>query len=174
MKLIGGSLATTSLRTPLRLHLPSTQAYKPAMDAIYFFTEDIDFTLPTPTATAAWLQQVIRQEGYALAQLNIIFCSDRCLHTYNLQYLQHDTLTDVLAFDYSDSPGTLEGDIYISVERVKENALTWQQPWLRELHTVMVHGVLHLLGYEDHTPAAQALMRQQEAMYVTQRPTLPS
>ncbi|MEM9417234.1 MAG: rRNA maturation RNase YbeY [Bacteroidota bacterium] len=143
------------------------------MDVIHFFTEDIDFTLPAPTATAAWLRQVVRQEGYAVAQLNVIFCSDRCLHAYNLQYLQHDTLTDVLAFDYSDAPGIVEGDVYISVERVQENALTWRQPWLQELHTVMVHGVLHLLGYDDRTPAAQALMRQQEAAYIAQGPIVP-
>lgn len=140
------------------------------MKPIHFFTEDLDFTLPNPTATAAWLQQVIQQEGHTLAQLNIVFCSDQGLHAYNLRYLQHDTLTDVLSFDYSDAPGTIEGDIYISLERVQDNARTWQLPWLQELHTVMVHGVLHLLGYEDHTSAAQALMRQKEAFYTDQAP----
>ena len=138
------------------------------MDTIQFFAEDIDFTLPAPDATAAWLRQVILQENYSLMQLNIIFCSDRYLHTYNLAYLQHDTLTDVLSFDHSDAPGTLEGDIYISVERVRENALGEQLPWLHELHTVMVHGVLHLLGYADHAPADRALMRQKEAFYNAQ------
>ncbi|MEL6358670.1 MAG: rRNA maturation RNase YbeY, partial [Bacteroidota bacterium] len=106
------------------------------MEAIYFFAEDIDFTLPTPDATAAWLRQVIQQEGYSLTQLNIIFCSDQYLHAYNLAYLQHDTLTDVLSFDHSDTLGTLEGDIYISIERVQENALVTQLPWLHELHMV--------------------------------------
>lgn len=143
------------------------------MNSIHFFAEDIDFVLPHPAATVTWLQQVIQQEGYALAQLNVIFCSDRYLHAHNFQYLQHDTLTDVLAFDYSDTARTLEGDIYISIERVKENALTWQQPWLQELHTVMVHGVLHLLGYADSTPTAQGLMRHKEATYTAHVPSLP-
>ena len=140
------------------------------MEAIQFFAEEVAFTLPTPAATAAWLRQVIRQEGYGLTQLNIIFCSDRYLHAHNLAYLQHDTLTDVLSFDHSDTPGTLEGDIYISIERVQENAPAAQLPWLHELHTVMVHGVLHLLGYDDHAPADQALMRQKEAFYLLQAP----
>ena len=140
------------------------------MGAIYFFTEGIDFTLPHPTATTAWLRQVIQQERHVLAQLNMVFCSDQALHAYNLQYLQHDTLTDVLSFDYSDTPGTLEGDIYVSIERVKENALGLQQPWLQELHTVMVHGVLHLLGYDDHTAAEKARMRQKEAIYTAHAP----
>lgn len=140
------------------------------MEEIHFFAEDIDFALPYPTATAAWLWQVIQQEGYTLAQLNVVFCSDQGLHAYNLQYLQHDTLTDVLSFDYSDMPSTLEGDIYISTERVQENALRLELPWLQELHTVMVHGVLHLLGYDDHTPEDKALMRQKEAAYTAQAP----
>ena len=139
------------------------------MNSIYFFAEDIDFTLPHAAATAAWLQAVIQQEGSLLAQLNIIFCSDRYLHAHNLQYLQHDTLTDVLTFDYSDTARTLEGDMYISIDRVQANARTWQQPLLHELHTVMVHGVLHLLGYADNTPATQALMRHKEATYVAQK-----
>ena len=89
------------------------------MEAIHFFSEDIDFALPAPGETAAWLGEVIGQEGYSLTQLNIIFCSDEYLHAYNLTYLQHDTLTDVLSFDHSDASGMLEGDIYISIERVQ-------------------------------------------------------
>lgn len=139
------------------------------MNSISFFTEDIHFTLPHAASTAAWLKTVIQQEGYVQAQLNVIFCSDHYLHAYNLQYLGHDTLTDVLTFDYTDTPGTLEGDIYISIDRVKENALNWKQPFIQELHTVMVHGVLHLLGYADNTTATQTLMRQKEATYVAQK-----
>lgn len=139
------------------------------MEPICFFAEAVDFVLPTPDTIAVWIQTIIRQEGYTLTQLNFIFCSDRYLHAKNIQYLQHDTLTDVLTFDYADAPGTIEGDIYISIDRVHANAQTWQQSFMQELQTVMVHGVLHLLGYEDQTPAAQALMRQKEAEYVTQK-----
>ena len=140
------------------------------MRRICFFAEDIVFKLPQATATAAWLRGVIEREGYTLAQLNVIFCSDRYLHAHNYQYLQHDTLTDVLAFDYSAAPRELEGDVYVSVDRVKDNARTEQLPWLQELYTVMVHGVLHLLGYADNTPAAKALMRRKEATYTAQAP----
>ncbi len=144
------------------------------MEDICFFTEEVAFTLPAPAATAAWIQAVIHQEGYVLAHLNFIFCSDRYLHAQNIQYLRHNTLTDVLTFDYADTPGTIEGDIYISIDRVNANAKTWQQPFIQELQTVMVHGVLHLLGYKDQTPATKALMRQKEAEYVAQRQKLPT
>lgn len=138
------------------------------MNNIFFFSEEVNFTLPDPAATAAWIQSVSQQESCLIAQLNFIFCSDHYLHAKNVQYLQHDTLTDVLTFDYTDTPGTIEGDIYISIDRVSTNAQTWQQPFMQELQTVMVHGVLHLLGYEDQTPAAQALMRRKETEYITQ------
>jgi probable rRNA maturation factor len=144
------------------------------MTKISFFAEEVNFVLPTPDTIAAWLQAIIQQEGYALAQLNFIFCSDRYLHTKNIQYLQHDTLTDVLTFDYADTPRTIEGDIYISIDRVSANAQTWQQSFMQELQTVMVHGVLHLLGYEDQTLAAKALMRQKETEYVTQKQYAPT
>ncbi len=137
------------------------------MNDIYFFSEEVSFTLPDPAAKAAWIQSVIQKEGYALIQLNFIFCSDLYLHAKNIQYLQHDTLTDVLTFDYADTPRTIEGDIYISIDRVSANAQTWQQSFMQELQTVMVHGVLHLLGYEDQTPTAKALMRQKEIEYIT-------
>ena len=139
------------------------------MNDIYFFSEEVSFTLPDPAAKAAWIQSVIQKEGYALIQLNFIFCSDLYLHAKNIQYLQHDTLTDVLTFDYADTPRTIEGDIYISIDRVSANAQTWQQSFMQELQTVMVHGVLHLLGYEDQTPAAKALMRQKETEYITHK-----
>ena len=139
------------------------------MNSIYFFSEEVSFTLPDPVTTATWVQSVIQQEGYALAQLNFIFCSDLYLNAKNVQYLQHDTLTDVLTFDYTDTPGIIEGDIYISIDRVIANAQAWQQSFMKELKTVMVHGVLHLLGYEDQTPTAKALMRQKEMEYIAQR-----
>jgi len=136
------------------------------MKKIYFFSEEVTFTLPDPVATASWLQTVIQQEQHVLAHLNFVFCTDHYLQNQNIQYLKQNTLTDVLAFDYTDTPGTIEGDIYISIDRVSDNAQALQQPFMQELHTVMVHGVLHLLGYEDRTPATKARMRQKEAKYV--------
>jgi rRNA maturation RNase YbeY len=136
---------------------------------IHYFTEDITFRLIQPKITAAWIQAVIHQEGYDLGHLNFIFCSDAFLHTKNLQYLQHDTLTDILTFDYAESPKVIEGDIYISIERVQDNATTYQHQFEQELYTVMIHGVLHLLGYPDQSPTEEATMRQKEVFYVTTR-----
>ncbi len=141
------------------------------MCRIHWFAEETDFVFPH-SAAAEWLEQVIRQEKYILAQLNVIFCSDDYLHAYNLRYLQHDMLTDVLSFDYSDQASVLDGEVYISIDRIKENALIEQQPLLREACTVLVHGVLHLLGYTDNTPKTRALMRQKEIFYTAQAPFL--
>ena len=133
-----------------------------SMDKVHFFVEDVVFTPPQRVVIAPWIQQVIQREGHALEYLNFIFCADEYLYQKNVQYLQHDTLTDVITFDYAEAPHTVAGDIYISVERVRENAATYQCSFEQELHTVMIHGVLHLLGYQDKTPEERATMRRQE------------
>jgi rRNA maturation RNase YbeY len=138
-------------------------------DLIHYFTEDITFRLIQPQITSTWIQKVIHQEGYKLEHLNFIFCSDAFLLNKNLQYLQHDTLTDILTFDHAESPKVIEGDIYISIERVRDNATTYQHQFEQELYTVMIHGVLHLLGYPDESPTEAATMRQKEAFYVASR-----
>ncbi|MBX9890100.1 MAG: rRNA maturation RNase YbeY [Amoebophilaceae bacterium] len=140
---------------------------------IYYFLEDIDLTIKQKKKISTWLQTVIQQEGYRLAHLNFVFCSDQYLHQHNKAYLGHDTLTDVITFDYATSASYIFGDIYISVERVKENAKIYEQPFLEELYTVMVHGLLHLLGYDDHATADKLLMREKELFYLKQLlPTL--
>ena len=132
--------------------------------SIYFFEEDIQFALPRPQRTIDWLTSIIRREGYQLVKLNYIFCSDQYLHTKNVAYLQHDTLTDVITLDHIDASSTrlIEGDIYISVERVQENAAAYQCTHMQELHRVMAHGLLHLLGYDDRELEAKEKMRQKE------------
>ena len=135
--------------------------------SISYFAEDIDFTLPHPEHTTTWIQTVICQEGHQLLHLNFIFCSDAYLHAKNLQYLQHDTLTDVLTFDYAEDLQTVEGDIYISLDQVQENAARYQHTRWQELYNVMIHGVLHLVGYDDATAASQAQMRAKEALYLS-------
>ena len=135
---------------------------------ILFFTEEVDFVFSNTTKTTTWLKNVIRREGGVLSHLNFIFCSDHYLHAKNLQYLRHDTWTDVLAFSHAENTNTVEGDIYISVDRIRANAKSWKQSFIQELHTVMVHGVLHLLGYEDKTTTGRAQMRLREAQYVTE------
>lgn len=137
---------------------------------IYYFVEDIQFELPDPKLTTKWIQNVIRQEDYQLVNLNFIFCSDQYLHEKNLRYLQHDTLTDVITFSYAENQKTIEGEIYISVERITENATTYQVSFWQELYTVMVHGVLHLLGYNDETISEQEAMREKERAYMLANP----
>src|SRR6187401_619362 len=111
------------------------------MPDIHFFQEETRFKLPHPRITARWLRRVIESEKYTVAVVNFIFCSDKYLKTINLEYLAHDTLTDVITFDYSDSTG-IQGDVFISIERVRENAQKFLAHFDEELHRVMVHGVL--------------------------------
>jgi rRNA maturation RNase YbeY len=137
---------------------------------IHYFVEDSQFKLPDLKLTTKWIQNVIQQEKYRLINLNFIFCSDQYLHEKNLTYLQHDTLTDVITFNYADRQEAIEGEIYISIERITENAATYQVSFWQELYTVMVHGVLHLLGYNDETVAEQQAMREKEKVYMLVNP----
>lgn len=135
--------------------------------SISYFTEDILFELPDKESTSTWIQQLITQEGAQLVHLNFIFCTDAYLHVQNVKYLQHDTWTDIITFNYQEEPYEVEGDIYISLERVRENAAEYKVEFHQELSRVMAHGVLHLLGYQDKTAAEQVQMRQKENFYIT-------
>ncbi len=129
-----------------------------------FFSEDILFELPDAPACEAWLIDVVQQENKSAGTVNYIFCSDTFLHAMNVEYLQHDTLTDVITFPYSDDH--VQGDIFISIDRVRENADELSIPFIIELHRVMVHGILHLIGYDDQTSDSKALMRLKEDNYL--------
>lgn len=129
--------------------------------SILFFTEDIDFNLSNEERIVTWIQQVIAAEQHELRQLNYIFCSDKYLHQVNVEYLQHDTYTDIITFPYASSP-IVESDIFISVDRVKENATAFQTSFQNELLRVIIHGVLHLCGYGDKTECEKQLMREKE------------
>jgi len=136
---------------------------------IQYHTEDIDFTLPFQEAISEWLLSVIRDEGYLTGELNYIFCSDTSLLAYNQQFLQHDTLTDVITFDYCTGSGPqkrISGDIFISIDRIRENAQSLQLGFVEELTRIMVHGLLHLCGYKDKTKAAKREMTQKEDFYL--------
>ncbi|WP_448529717.1 rRNA maturation RNase YbeY [Raineya sp.] len=130
--------------------------------AIHFFTEIISFKLADVLKVKRWVKAVILQEKYKLGELNFIFCNDEYLHKINVAYLQHDDYTDIITFDNSEKQNIIEGDIFISVERVQENAQNLQVSFEQELHRVMIHGVLHLLGYRDKTDAEAAQMRSKE------------
>ena len=112
-----------------------------------------------------WLKDVTTKEGKEIGELVYVFCNDNYLIEKNIQFLKHDALTDVITFDYCND-GIISGDILISTERVKENALKYEVDFLTELHRVMLHGLLHLLGYKDKSQSDTALMREKENYYL--------
>lgn len=146
--------------------LPEFPIFSPADDdagqeAILFLQEDTDFEPSHPDQLSKWITRVIQTQGCTLRQVAFIFCSDDYLHQMNLEYLQHDTLTDVITFPYL-SPPNVQGDIFISVDRVRDNAAAYKVTFEQELHRVIIHGVLHLCGYTDDTPETKALMTRRE------------
>ncbi len=128
---------------------------------IAFLSEDITFELKEKLKHKAWLKDAAKAEGFKIGELNYIFCSDAYLLDINQKYLGHDTLTDIVTFDNSEDPKMIEGDIFISIERVQENALKFDTAE-SELKRVMVHGLLHLAGYKDKDKAQKELMRNKE------------
>lgn len=129
---------------------------------IEFFSEDVEFELRNPGQVAEWINDIIEQHEQELISLTYVFCSDDYLHEINVSYLDHDTLTDIITFDNADEEGVIEGDIFISIDRVKDNSKDLGTSFEDELHRVIIHGVLHLLGYKDKTEEQEALMRKQE------------
>lgn len=128
---------------------------------IYFFSENIDFDLDNKNQIKHWLNEIIQWRNFKTGTINFIFCNDAFLLDLNIKYLNHDTLTDIITFDYSQN-SFLSGDIYISIERVKENADLFKKTFLEELHRVMVHGILHLCGLKDKTEDQSKEMRNAE------------
>ena len=126
------------------------------------FFNETPFVFPyNKNSVKRWVKSVAKCEGKEAGNINYIFCDDEYLHKINVEYLQHDTLTDIITFDYTEGK-VLHSDIYISVERVKENAEIFKVPFQRELLRVLAHGLLHLCGYKDKTSKDSALMRQKE------------
>ena len=129
------------------------------------FNNETDFKLQDEAKISKWISAIILQEKCKEDEINYVFCDDDYLHKLNVQFLQHDTLTDVISFDYSIGK-TLQGDIYISVERVADNAKDFKEEFVTELHRVIIHGVLHYCGYKDKTDAEAELMREKENFYL--------
>ena len=121
----------------------------------------IDFKLTAETTFDSWITETCKTEGFSIHELNYIFCDDAYLLKINQDYLQHDYLTDIITFDYV-SGKNISGDLYISIDRIKENAEEYNVSFDNELKRVMIHGVLHLMGYSDKTDAATAEMRAKE------------
>ncbi len=136
---------------------------------INFFNEDLSYTVKQKGELRKWILGTIRQEGYSCGDLTFILCSDAYLLDMNIKYLNHNTLTDVITFDNSETEGLIEGDIFISIERVAENAKLFNVSTENELHRVFIHGVLHLLGYEDKGEENKARMTLKEDQYLALR-----
>lgn len=132
------------------------------MPGIRFFNQGSPFKLPQPRKTTSWIRSVITIEKAELGDLNYIFCSDNYLLSINKLYLNHDTYTDIITFGLDENPNTVEGDIYISIPRVRENARTQGVAFADELDRVLIHGVLHILGFSDKTARSKKLMRKKE------------
>jgi len=136
------------------------------MAAIQFHTADQGISLPGKTILKTLLTDLFRKEGRQLAGLSIVFCSDDYLLELNRQFLQHDYYTDILTFLMSERGAPVEGELYISVDRVRDNARALGVPTLQELRRVILHGALHLCGYKDKLKKDQALIRQKEDRYL--------
>lgn len=130
------------------------------------FNYETDFNLADEKRYADWVSRVILSEGKKEGEINYIFCDDDYLHKINVEYLSHDNLTDIISFDYSVG-NELHGDIFISIERVKENAEDFNVSFEDELLRVMAHGVLHYAGYKDKTEGDEVVMRQKEEEKMT-------
>jgi len=139
------------------------------MSKINFFTEDINYNLKGKTSIKKWITETIISEGYELNELNFIFCSDEYLLRVNQDFLKHDYYTDVITFDNSEELKTIFGDIFISIDRVKDNAKQNKASTLDELCRIMIHGTLHLLGYKDKTKKAKIEMTEKEDFYLERR-----
>jgi len=132
----------------------------------FFYEDDFNLSL-NKKEVRFWIKNVVKKENKKLSYLNFVFCTDSYLLELNQKYLKHNSLTDVIAFDFSESKKTIEGDVYISVDRVKENAKKYSPSFKKELLRVLLHGVLHLIGYKDKTKEQKKIMASKENVFVS-------
>jgi len=135
----------------------------------YFFTEGTDYRLKQKTALRKWIEETAKAEGFKTGEISIVLCSDAYLLSINQQYLNHDTYTDIVTFDNSEEEEVVAGDIFISIDRVQENAAKFGVSERDELHRVIIHGILHLCGYGDKKKAEKAVMATKEDYYLARR-----
>jgi probable rRNA maturation factor len=134
-------------------------------NTLNFFSEEIDFSLDNQQKTTNWILNTITDEAKVAGDINYIFCSDDYLHKMNVKHLQHDTLTDIITFNYCEDD-VINSDLFISIDRVKENAILFKSSFFNELNRVMIHGVLHLIGYDDKNEGDKITMRAKEDFYL--------
>ena len=138
---------------------------------VRYFFEDTPFQFKPKRLTSSWLKMVAESEIRKLGDINVIFCSDNYILDINQKYLQHDCFTDIITFDYCEG-NKLSGDLFISVDSVRENSIYYHTAFEDELNRVIVHGLLHLIGYDDHTEEDIAQMRSKENYYLELRKSL--
>lgn len=137
------------------------------MASIQFFNEDIDFKLAHQKKIRDWITNTILSESKkTFSFVNVVFCSDKFLLSLNRKYLNHNFLTDILTFDHSENGDTIEGELYISIERIQDNCILHHDSFEKELSRVLIHGILHLLGYRDKGKIEKKVMRSKENQYL--------
>lgn len=136
------------------------------MAKINFYNQEIDFRLKEKAKIRRWISQVVENECKTIGEISYVFCTDTYLLDINQQYLKHNTYTDIVTFDYTEE-GKISGDLFISVERVTENAQRFSVNFEHELKRVLVHGILHLCGYKDKSEEDEKVMRAREDYYLS-------
>ncbi|MCC7332664.1 MAG: rRNA maturation RNase YbeY [Flavobacteriales bacterium] len=136
---------------------------------VSFYSQEIDFKLKNQPKVKKWIKEVILTENKSLGNINYIFCSDTYLLSLNNQYLNHNTYTDIITFDYTEN-NTLSSDIFISIDRVSENSIKYSTDFNSELMRVIIHGVLHLIGFKDKLKSQKLIMRAKEDFYLNLLP----
>ncbi len=139
------------------------------MQKIKFFADDVNYQLRNKKAIRNWLKEIAKQENQTIQSLSIIICSDSKLLEINKEFLNHDYYTDTITFDYTENKGLI-GEIYLSIDRIRENAKTLKVSIIKETHRVLSHSLLHLCGYFDKTPEQKSVMRSKEDKYLSLRP----
>lgn len=140
------------------------------MATIHFFNEDLNYRIRNIRKIRTWIIAAIKHEGGELENINFILTSDAFLHQINVEYLAHDTYTDIITFEYNEPGNPILSDIYISVDRCRENAKSYKVSLKEEIHRILIHGVLHLLGYKDKSKTEKQLMTSKEDYYLSLRP----
>ncbi|OIP01690.1 MAG: rRNA maturation RNase YbeY [Bacteroidetes bacterium CG2_30_33_31] len=136
---------------------------------IHFYSQDTKFVLKKKRIISTWLNSAATKEGNQIIELSYIFCSDDYLHKINIEYLNHDSLTDVITFPY-EIEGGIKSDIFISYDRCKDNSHEFKVAISHEIHRVMIHGLLHLLGYNDKNKTDKSIMTSKEDYYLSLLP----
>jgi probable rRNA maturation factor len=135
-------------------------------ESINFFVEKTPFAIPGKRILRRWLENAIREENWTPGAINFIICNDEYLFKMNRKYLKKKMLTDILTFPMAEDGNTVSADIYISIERVRDNSKKFRQQVKKELARVMIHGILHLMGYDDHEEEGMKKMREKEELYL--------